>query len=86
MAADPDLQRVEPEEPGGAGVDEVADERPELVEGRPAAGGVLLEGERELTPFLELAAEEDERAEAEPMRARATTCSRAARRARPEQS
>ena len=46
-------------------LDEAADERAELVERRPAALDVLLEGERELGALLELAAEHDERAEDE---------------------
>ena len=48
-----------------ARLDERPHERPVLVERRPVALHVLLERERQLVAFLERAAEEDERAEAE---------------------
>ena len=46
-------------------LDEAAHERAVLVERRPAALAVLLEGERQLLPVLELAAEHDKGAEDE---------------------
>ena len=46
-------------------LDERPHERPVLVEGRPAALHMLLEGERQVVTFLERTAEEDERAQTE---------------------
>ena len=54
-----------PAQEGLAVLDEAADERAQLVERRPAALEVLLEGERKVRALLELTAEHDERAEDE---------------------
>ena len=53
------------EEASPARLDEVPDERPVLVERRPAARIVLLEDERDLGALLEIAAEEREGSKAE---------------------
>jgi hypothetical protein len=42
----------------------------QLVEGRPSTLDVLLEGEREVGALLELASEDDERAQDEPTKER----------------